>query len=167
MRARPVSCAFSGHRPKKLPWGENERDERCIALKEKLRHAIQAAYDEGYRHFICGMARGVDIYCCELCLALRDRYQDVTVEAAIPYAAQAEHWPAEEKLRYRDLLERCDYETVIQEHYDTGCFNRRNRYMVDHASMLIAVNDGQSGGTRQTILYALSQRIPVVDIPIG
>ena len=26
MRARPVSCWFSGHRPAKLPWGENEDD---------------------------------------------------------------------------------------------------------------------------------------------
>ena len=26
MRARPVSCCFSGHRPAKLPWGENEDD---------------------------------------------------------------------------------------------------------------------------------------------
>ena len=166
MRARPVSCAFTGHRPEKLPWGENERDPRCMALKEKLRDAIETTYAEGYRHFICGMARGVDLYCCELCLALRDMHQEVTVEAAIPYVHQADHWPVEERERYQDLLERCDFETVIQENYDAGCFNRRNRYMVDHASLLIAVNDGQSGGTRQTILYAMSRKIPIVDLPI-
>ena len=26
MRARPISCCFSGHRPAKLPWGEDEDD---------------------------------------------------------------------------------------------------------------------------------------------
>lgn len=28
------SCAFTGHRPKKFPWGCNEADARCAALKE-------------------------------------------------------------------------------------------------------------------------------------
>ena len=58
MRARPVSCCFSGHRPTKLPWGGNESDPRCVALKQRLWDAMEAAYEEGYRHFICGMAQG-------------------------------------------------------------------------------------------------------------
>ena len=166
MRARPITCAFTGHRPEKLPWGDNEQDERCLALKERLKDAIAAAYDEGYRHFICGMARGVDLYCCELCFALREAHPEVTVEAAIPYAGQSAAWPEEEQERYRGLVKRCNVETVIQEKYDPGCFQRRNRYMVEHASLLIAVNDGQSGGTRQTILYAMSRNVPVVDLPV-
>ena len=71
MRARPVSCCFSGHRPAKLPWGEDEDDPRCRALKARLRDALDAAYEAGYRHFICGMAQGCDLYFCELALALR------------------------------------------------------------------------------------------------
>ena len=27
------SCAFSGHRPKKFPWGYDEADSRCVELK--------------------------------------------------------------------------------------------------------------------------------------
>ena len=41
---------------------------------------------------------------------------------------------------------------------------RRNRYMVDHSSLLIAVYDGQSGGTRSTLEYAILRRVPFVDI---
>ena len=37
MRGRPCSCAVTGHRPGKLPWGEDENDVRCIALKAKVR----------------------------------------------------------------------------------------------------------------------------------
>jgi len=67
--------------------------------------------------------------------------------------------------RCHDLVDRCDYETVVQDHYDAGCMQRRNRYMVDHAAMLIAVHDGQSGGTRRTIEYALRRRLDVVILP--
>lgn len=61
MRARPISCCFSGHRPAKLPWGEDEDDPRCRALKAWLRDALDAAYEAGYRHFICGMAQGLSL----------------------------------------------------------------------------------------------------------
>ena len=40
MRARPISCCFSGHRPAKLPWGEDEDDPRCRALKARLAAAL-------------------------------------------------------------------------------------------------------------------------------
>ena len=165
MRARPVSCCFSGHRPGKLPWGGNEDDPRCMDLKQRLWDAMEAAYEEGYRHFICGMAQGCDFYFCELALQLRAKYGDVSVEAAIPCPTQSQGWSAAEQQRWRQLVDACDYETLVQEKYTPDCMLRRNRYMVDHASLLIAVHDGQSGGTRRTIEYALRRGLDVVDIP--
>ena len=127
MRARPISCCFSGHRPGKLPWGDDEGDRRCLALKERLWNEMEAAYEQGYRHFICGMAQGCDLYFCELALALRQLHGDVTVEAAIPCPSQAEGWPAEQRLRWQRLVAACDYETMVQQQYSPGCMQRRRR----------------------------------------
>lgn len=33
-------CAFTGHRPHKLPWKYNEGDARCVALKTALKEQI-------------------------------------------------------------------------------------------------------------------------------
>lgn len=166
MPARQESCCFTGHRKEKLPWGDNEYDMRCTALKERIHEAVETAYTNGFRHFICGMARGCDTYFCEEVMALRARCQDVTIEAAIPCQEQADRWGEEDRERYRDLVERCDYETVVQTRYSPGCMQRRNRYMVDHSTLLIAVHDGQSGGTRNTIEYAFSRQIDVVILPV-
>ena len=84
MRSRQISCCFTGHRPEKLPWRYDEADPRCLSLKRRIAAAVEAAYEEGHRHFLCGMALGCDLYFCETVLALRDRRPDVTVEAAVP-----------------------------------------------------------------------------------
>lgn len=166
MAARQMTVCFSGYRPEKLPWGNNENDPRCTALKARLYRAADAACADGYRHFICGMARGVDTYCAEVVLALRQTCPDITLEAAVPCPGQSDGWTVEEQERWQSLLARCDYETVVQEKYTPGCMQRRNRYMVDHASRLIAVFDGQEGGTRRTVEYAMRQGVEVVLVDV-
>lgn len=161
-----MSVCFSGYRPEKLPWGGDESDPRCAVLKKRLYDAAESACAEGYRHFICGMAQGCDLYFCELALQLRGERPDMTIEAAIPCRTQADSWSAEERRRWRGLIGACDEQTLLQENYSPHCMQRRNRYMVDHASLLIAVNDGARGGTRSTIEYAFKRGVNVLDIPL-
>lgn len=160
------SCCFTGHRPGKLPWGGREADPRCQALKARIARAVEEAYLDGFTHFICGMAQGCDLYFAEAVLDLRRRRPDITLECARPCETQADGWPAPERRRYQDILDRCDYETLVQHHYDRFCMMRRNRYMVDRASRLIAVYDGvPRGGTAQTVAYALKRGLDVRVLP--
>jgi len=160
MEAKKYTCCFTGHRPSGLPWGEDERDPRCLLLKAELKRRIEKAYLRGWRHFICGMALGCDLYFCEAALELRDAtYPDLKVEAAVPCPTQSQGWSAAHRKRYEGLLDRCDWETLVQHHYDSSCMMRRNRYMVDHSSLVISVYDGGTGGTRNTLAYAMAQRV--------
>lgn len=151
---REHSCSFTGHRPEKLPWGSRETDPRCAALKRGIAREVKKAYDRGFRHFLCGMARGTDLYFCEEALALREQHRDITVEAVIPFAGQAERWSGTDQRRYQTLLDRCNMETMIQYQYDRGCMHRRDRYLVDRANLLLAVFSGVPGGTVYTLNYA-------------
>lgn len=112
------------------------------------------------------MAEGCDLYFCEAILALREEHHDITLEAAVPFAGQAEHWGAAQRQRYEALLARCDTVTVLQEHYSPGCMMKRNRYMVDHADLIIACYDGKSGGTLNTLRYAIERDIQIVHLPL-
>ena len=166
MRARQSSCCFTGHRPGKLPWGYDEGDPRCLALKRRMADAVETAYEEGYRHFLCGMALGCDLYFCECALALRAAHSGVTVEAAIPCPTQADAWTEDQRARYVRLVAACDFDTMVSERYSASCMQRRDRYMVDHAGLLIAAFDGTAGGTRYTVEYAMKRGLEVVDLPI-
>ncbi len=160
------SCCFTGHRDTKLPWRDNENDSRCIKLKECIYDAVEAVYRSGIRHYICGMATGCDFYFCEAVIELRGAHQEITLEAAIPFEAQAASWSESQRKRYERLIAECDYHTVVQKHYSSDCYMRRNRYMVDSASVLIAAYNGRSGGTMNTLLYAIRNGLEVIQLPV-
>ena len=156
------TCCFTGHRPDKLPWGLDERDPRCAAIKHSLAREIEGLYRRGFRHFISGMAMGCDLYFAEAALALKEKYPELMVEGAIPCPTQADRWPEAQRRRRQSILERCDLETVVQQHYDRFCMLRRDRYMVDRSAAILAVFDGTPGGTQYTLNYAMDKKLEIL-----
>lgn len=165
---RQQACCFTGHRPSRLPWGDDEDDLRCLQLKEQLSHSIETAYQKGYRHFLCGMAQGGDFYFCEAALALAQDYTDMEVWAIIPCVTQSQHWDEKDKMRYLTLLESCHHQITLQAHYTKDCMHRRNRFMVDLSSLLIAAYDGNPvGGALYTMAYAMKSGLEVEILEIN
>ena len=153
-------CAFTGHRPEHLPWGRDEDDPRCRALKILLRRTVQQVYDRGFRTFLCGMARGCDQYFAEAVLACRaaGTAPEAILTAMVPCPSQKDGWSAEEQARYDALLAACSAVEVLEPVYTPGCMLRRNRAMVQRASLLISVFDGTPGGTASTLPGEVARR---------
>lgn len=158
-------CCFTGHRPSKLPWKNNESDARCLKMKAALTEEIEKAVENGYDTFICGMALGFDIICAETVLEIKKKYPFVKLIGALPCKDQDAKWSESEKARYRALLSRLDGVRCVNETY-TGaqCMLERNRYMIDNSSLLIAFFDGISGGTKFTVKYAEKNGLEIVII---
>ena len=158
-------CAFTGHRPEHLPWGRDEDDPRCRALKILLRRTVQQVYDRGFRTFLCGMARGCDQYFAEAVLAARaDGAQNARLCALVPCPSQPDGWDAASRTRYWALLAACDQVEVLEDHYSPGCMLRRNREMLRRAQLLISVFDGTPGGTAATV--RLAEELGITVLPL-
>ncbi len=166
MDEHALTCCFTGHRPQKLPWGMNEGDPRCLALKAELAARLEGLYELGCRRFLCGMAIGCDMYFAEAVLALRDLHPDLRLEAAIPFGDQPGRWNEKQRRRYNALINAADGVTVLQTVYTGDCMMRRNRWMVDRSDILLACYDGRPGGTMNTILYAQRCGLRVVLIEL-
>ena len=166
MDERAQTCCFTGHRPMKLPWGMNEDDPRCLMLKAELAARLEGLYALGFRRFLCGMAIGCDMYFAEAVLALREDHPDVRLEAVIPFGDQPGRWNERQRRRYNSLIDRADRVTVLQTVYTSDCMMRRNRWMVDRSSILLACYDGRPGGTMNTILYAERSGLRVILIEL-
>ena len=151
--------AFTGHRPEKLPWGSDESDPRCQALKTQILEAVRAAAEEGYDTFLCGMARGCDLYFAEAVLSLGLR-----LEGYLPCPSQTSRWSKQDRARQTGLLLGCAAVYMAEPAYSPGCMLRRNQQMVDAADALLTVYDGSPGGTGAAIDYARRQGKPILGL---
>lgn len=149
------SCAFSGHRPQKLPWKGDEDDPRCVALKEALRGQIVRLVQEGVTDFLSGMAEGVDTWAAQAVLALREDDPALRLHCILPYKGQADKWKAASRERYRSILEQADSIVYVHREHSKNCMLERDRFLVVHAGRLLAVYNGERrGGTAATVRYA-------------
>ena len=154
---RMYRVCFTGHRPEKL-----KRGKRSIiqGLEEEIRKAVA----DGLNVFITGMARGVDIWAAQIVLMLRAEGLDVRLICACPYEGFERKWNQEWQKAYREILAAADFVKYVCNGYSPACFQIRNEWMVDHSARVIAVFNGENGGTKNTMDYATKVGVPFVRI---
>lgn len=159
-------CAFTGHRPTKFPWGYHETDIRCTALRQILAEQIAKLAEAGYTDFLSGMAEGTDTWAALAVLALKKEYPSLKLHCILPCEGQADWWSASARELYFSILDQADDVTYVSRAYNKSCMLKRNRYLVDHTTCLLAVYNGeQRGGTAMTVKYArkLGRKIIIID----
>ncbi len=148
---------FTGHRPEKLTIPEEK-------IKTFLDKQIQKAITDGYITFLSGMARGVDIWAAETVLKMKNEGNPIHLICCIPYDNFETRWSAAWQRQYTEILKNADIVTYTSHHYYNGCLQVRNQFMVDRAARLIAVYNGEPGGTRNTIEYAKRRGLEIVTL---
>ena len=154
---RKKRCCFTGLRPQKLTRPIDD-------IKVDLENEILRAVADGYTTFITGMAYGTDIWAGNIVVRLKDRFPDLKLIAAIPFPDFSGGWSEEWKEKYKRLIEKADMVKIIANDYSPAVYQRRNEWMVDHSSKVIAVYDGKVGGTRNTINYARKENVNIVTL---
>lgn len=113
---KKVVC-FTGHRPNKFSFGYNENNIELIKLKALLINEIEKLYLLGYKVFLTGCAMGVDIWCAEIVLDLKRKFNDIELYCIVSFEKQSEKWKQEYKLRHNYILENCTRQILLQKEY--------------------------------------------------
>lgn len=149
------SCAFTGHRPKSFPWKYDETAHGCVLLKEALTTQIIELADRGVTDYLSGMALGVDFWAAQIVLDLQKQYPAMRLHCILPCEGQESKWTPSAQEQYHTILKQANGVVYVSREYTANCMLKRNRYLVDHASILLAVfNGAQRSGTGATVRYA-------------
>ena len=160
------ACAFTGHRPQKLPWRSDEAAPGCIALKAMLAAQVAVLIEDGYTEFLSGMALGVDLWAAQIVLALRATNPSLRLHCILPCVEQSAKWAAALQKQYRTILEQADSIIFVNRADKKNCMLERDRFLVSYASVVLAVYNGEKrGGTAATVRYArkLGRELIVID----
>ena len=166
MKYTDKTCSFTGYRPKKLN-ACLSGEFNILQLQELLKKQMQKMLDNGVSDFQCGMAIGSDLMFAQIAVALKERYPGlVKFSAAVPCLDHDKNWGEQDRSLCRELLGKADSVVYVSEsRYYDGCMAKRNRYLVDTCDELLAIYDGQRGGTMQTINYAkkLGRKVTIIN----
>ena len=141
------------------PWPDSNQAVRQHheAIIQRMMEAIDQWHREsGWSDFISGMALGADTLFAEAVLTMKANGLPIRLVAAVPFAGQEGKWNAGAQTRFRQILDAADQvEIVSPGAYAPAKMQVRNKWMVEHAMVVMAVWDGkQSGGTWNCIQYA-------------
>lgn len=138
------SCSFTGHRPSRFVFQYNESHAACVALKSKLYHTIRALYlQKGIWQYFTGCALGADLWAGEAVLSLKEQYNMIKLICVVPFEGQDRNWSEPQRLRYSRLLANSNEVITLAKVARGGSaeqyYYARNRFLVDHADLLLAV----------------------------
>jgi uncharacterized phage-like protein YoqJ len=133
-------------------------------VKKLLEKAVDEAIGNGFTTFISGGSRGVDLYAAEIVIEKRENNPYIELIVALPHPDFEKRWGIDDRLLYEYALKNADYVKMVSDHYYKGCYQVRNRYMVDRSSLVIAFYNGAAGGTRNTMMYAEKMEVRIVSV---
>ena len=152
-----ATAAFTGHR-----WYDSSRKH---SVRKKIEECVREAYRNGITNFISGMAIGFDLLAAEVVLSLRHECPSITLTAVLPFREQASRFNELNKCRYYKCLSQADDIVILSNDYTAKCYLERDRFMVEHSSLLIACYDGRNrGGTFWTVNFAARTGKNVINI---
>ena len=158
------TCAFTGHRPEKMPWGKDENGPLGIEFKFRLREALEYLIGQGYTDFLSGGARGFDMLAAEYMLNLRDRDRNrIRIISVLPFPGYTAAWAEEDRRRQEEIMRRSDKIVWVSPENRRGVYLERDRKLVDGSAYCICYCHRTTGGTAYTVRYARKQGIPVMN----
>ncbi|MDE6725895.1 MAG: SLOG family protein [Ruminiclostridium sp.] len=163
---RRVSVAFTGYRPSKLPYLNDLNSSEAGALYQAIYDEFERLVFRDYRFFLTGGALGCDLLAAEAVVTLKKKYykKHIVHELCIPCYDHDAKWDEKDKRRLEEIKKSSIVTYVTDSGYVNGCMQKRNRYMVDTSSVLVAVYDGINGGTKNTVEYAQKQNKKLIVI---
>lgn len=145
--------AITGHRPEKLPTNTKVLVEQVTNVLTKLNPTMV--------HI--GMAAGADLMVGLIC-----KNQQIPYTAVRPWAGHVAR--VEDRELYAEVMSGAH--TVVNTNNSfsypgVGSYEVRNRYMVDHSDLVLAVWDGgKKGGTWRAVSYAFKTSKPLIQVSV-
>lgn len=149
---KSTTASFTGHR---------DYDGRS---DKALKDAIRGLYNEGYRTFMSGMAAGFDLAAAEAVLSLRNELPGIRLACIVPFEGHENRFEREDSGRFANIMDTADETVTLSDRYTPYAYARRNDFLVDNSTAVIAYFSGRKSGTGYTVKRASAKSSRVINL---
>ena len=167
MKQKSPCCAVIGQPPMRFPWGFDEEDEGCNALKLALAQRIMELRQQGVTRFAVVADCGIGLYAGEIVNALRRTDADLMLFVVTLHEEQATKWAPYLRERYFQLLADCSIMEAASLHQTPDCEYDAYRRIIDYADIVLVVYDpatARGDAVDRAMAYAAAQKLPMSTI---
>ena len=150
---RMITCVFAGHR---------KIYEPNIGEKVK-KHWKKPMEIESRIVFLNGGMGRFDEVCVR---KLKEQYPEKDIHLCLVTAHFSNRFNTE-KSYYQTFYDEILVPKEVEYTYYKAAITKRNRWMVDHADLMLAYIDHNYGGAYQTCRYAQKKSVPIINIEEG
>lgn len=161
---REKTCAILSCDPMLFPWGYDEEDACCAALKLFLLNRITILRREGVTEFAVVMDAGVGLYAAEIINGLRENDPDMKLTCIVPWEEQSTKWTPDLRERYFNEQAKCSDVKMISGSWTADCEISAMLTAVDMAGTVLAVTAQGSVTVPVAVHYAarLHRQVAVI-----
>lgn len=144
----------TGHRPDKLGGYTDDVFEDLVWEATAWLDANRTT-----ERVISGGALGWDQALAQAAIDLK-----IPLTLALPFPGFEDRWPTASKTKIYGMMEQAHVQFVCEPGYAGWKMQERNKWMVDHSDLVLALWNGTPGGTCNCVKYAESKKKPIVNL---
>lgn len=145
----------------------DETHPACIELKKVLAEQIDFLYSQGVTDFYTGCVLDIDLWAREAVLTLMEQHPEIKLHCVVPFAARIRNGHRSSKPGIMPCWIGAAGFFWHRKIYSKDCYYIRNRYLADHADIVLAIydmNENKRSGTGYTVHYAHAQGKDIIAI---
>jgi uncharacterized phage-like protein YoqJ len=148
-----MRIAIISNFPYELDKDYDLKSNLSLRIRQELERVIRFTKP---KVMLSGMNLGIDTMWAKLAIE-----HEVELLAVLPCIDQSAPWNEDKKQIYETILttySKIDIYYTSEEPYMTGCFERRNKWLIDNCDLLVAVFNNRPGIAHQCVTYANKQK---------
>ncbi len=139
---------ITGYRPHELGIF-NDKHPGIAIIKKALENRLRLLIDEGLEWVIISGQQGVETWCAEVILTLRNEFFHLKYAVITAFLEQEKNWQEHKKEKYQALVAQADFVTsVTKKPYEAPWqFIEKDKFMIQNTDGLLLIYDEENEGS--------------------
>lgn len=143
----------------------NQKHAGIPFIKQAIMNRLMPLIDQGLEWVITGGQYGVDLWACEVALALKQEFPQLKCAIITAFSNQESKWSEEKQLYYEGITTKVDFVTSVSKEEYSGSwqFSARDDLLLRKTDGILLLYDEENGAASPKYIKERARKKSMVD----